>query len=67
MECKGCSLDAQKYNPFNLLLCDANRVEVAYARPGHARVTIEALPEGVSVLANDRIGSPEFPSNNSGR
>ena len=55
------SLDARDYNGFNLLYGDARRLRVAYARPERRRVEVEALSPGVWVLANDRIGSPDFP------
>lgn len=54
-------LDPRDYESFNLIWGDASGVEVAYGRRNPAALTIEALPEGVHVLANDRIGSPHFP------
>lgn len=54
------SLDAREYNPFNLLFGDAEQLMVGYARHERA-ITVELLGEGVWVLANDRIGSPDFP------
>ncbi len=53
--------DARVYNPFNLLFGDARALRVAYARSEAAAITVEALPPGLTVLANDRIGSPEYP------
>ncbi len=60
-------LDAQEYNPFNLLLGDADSLHVAYARDrgaavaGAQSVTVESLGRGVWVLNNDTIGSRDFP------
>jgi uncharacterized protein with NRDE domain len=48
------------YNGFNLILADAAGADLVYVHPG-APVEGKALPPGVSVVANDRIGSPEFP------
>jgi uncharacterized protein with NRDE domain len=53
-------LDAGDYNGFNLIVADAAGAEVAYVHPG-APVELRAVPPGVTVIANDRIGSPEFP------
>ena len=55
------SLDPSEYNSFNLVWGDATGVEVAYARRDRPDIAIEALPPGLHVLANDRIGSPHFP------
>lgn len=54
-------LDPRDYDSFNLIWGDASGVEVAYARRDADAVAIEPLPEGVHVLANDRMGSPHFP------
>jgi uncharacterized protein with NRDE domain len=54
------SLDPSVFNGFHLIYGDATGGEVAYVRPGEP-VEIAPLPTGVSVIANDRIGSPEFP------
>jgi uncharacterized protein with NRDE domain len=54
-------LDPAAHNPFNLLFGDAERLCVAYARTDARRVEVEALPAGIHVLANDRLGSPAFP------
>lgn len=51
-------LDASAYNPFNLLYGDAGGLQVAYARPGG--VVIEAVPEAIRILPNDRLDSPDF-------
>jgi uncharacterized protein with NRDE domain len=54
------SLDPGLFNGFHLVYGDATGSEVAYVRAGEP-VEIAVLPTGVSVIANDRIGSPEFP------
>jgi len=55
------SLDGRTYNPFNLLFGDGRELSVAYARE-EQQIGIETfeLP-GVIVLANDRVGAPEYP------
>ncbi|MBI2391295.1 MAG: NRDE family protein [Deltaproteobacteria bacterium] len=53
-------IDARRYNPFNLLYGDGLGLHVAYARD-EPRITIEAYEPGVVVLANDRVGAPEYP------
>src|SRR5690606_3296328 len=53
-------LDAREYNAFNLMFGDAETLYVGYARDARA-IALEALPDGITVLANDRVGSPEFP------
>jgi uncharacterized protein with NRDE domain len=55
------SCDARAYNPFNVVFGRAGELRVAYARPDAREVTMEVLGEGLIVLANDRLGSPEFP------
>lgn len=55
------SVEPRRYNPFNLIYGDATAVEVAYARTESSALEVESLPEGVTVLANDRLGSPHFP------
>lgn len=56
------SIDAREYNAFNLVLGDGDALFVAYARRESAAVTIEELAAGKTwILANDRIGSPDFP------
>lgn len=55
------SLDAREYNAFNLFYGDARALKVAYARHERQAIGIETLPDGIWVLPNDRIGSPEFP------
>ncbi len=54
------SLDPDAYNGFHLVFGDATGCEVAYVRPGEP-IELALLPPGVTVIANDRIGSPEFP------
>ncbi len=54
------ALRPEDYNGFNLIWGDASGVEVAYVHDGDAP-ELHALPAGVTVIANDRIGSPEFP------
>jgi uncharacterized protein with NRDE domain len=51
-------LDPAAYNPFNLLYGDAGGLRVAYAREGG--VAIEPVPEGIRILPNDRLDSPDF-------
>jgi uncharacterized protein with NRDE domain len=53
------TLDPRLYLPCNLAYGDGRELEVAYVRPGG--VERVRLPPGVHVLANDRLGSPEFP------
>ncbi len=53
--------DASLYNPFNLLFGDAHAMYVAYFRHGPPSVTVEPLPQGLHVLPNDVLDSPEFP------
>jgi uncharacterized protein with NRDE domain len=56
------SIDAREYNAFNLLLGDGDALVVAYARRESAAVAIEELAPGKTwILANDRIGSLDFP------
>src|SRR5690606_10220142 len=55
------SLDARDYNSFNLMWGDASALRVGYARSEQRAVEIHELGDGLSVLANDRMGSPEFP------
>jgi uncharacterized protein with NRDE domain len=55
------ALDAREYNPFNVLVGDAEALDVAYARREARSVAIESLAPGTWILPNDRIGSPEFP------
>jgi uncharacterized protein with NRDE domain len=54
-------LDPKRYASMNLMWGDAQRVTVAYLRRDTGEKTIEVLPDGVHVLCNDRLGSPDFP------
>jgi uncharacterized protein with NRDE domain len=54
-------IEPQRYNPFNLLVGDASGVHVAYARRSASEIELEPLPPGIHVLANGRMGSPDFP------
>ncbi|HEX2675636.1 MAG TPA: NRDE family protein [Polyangiales bacterium] len=51
----------EEHNAFNLLFGDGRELFAAYSRPETARIEIDAAPEGVNVLPNDRIGAPGFP------
>lgn len=55
------ALDPRDYAGFNLLYGDAARLEAAYVRPDRREAEVRPLGDGVWVLPNDRIGSPEFP------
>jgi uncharacterized protein with NRDE domain len=55
------SLDARQYNDFNLIFGDPDRLFVAYGRSDRERVELVQLEPGLTVLANDRVGSPHFP------
>jgi len=55
------ALDGRAYNAFNLLVGDAERLVVAYARPEAAGLELEELPAGIWALPNDRLGSRDFP------
>jgi uncharacterized protein with NRDE domain len=55
------SLPAPEFLPFNLLYGDANTLRVAYARPGHARLLHEDVPDGVHVLPNDNLDTLAIP------
>lgn len=54
-------VDPSAYNEFNLIFGDGMELRAAYARRGGREIEIERLAEGVHVLCNDRLGSPEFP------
>ena len=54
-------LDPATYNEFNLIFGDGEQVCAAYGRRDAREVELEMLGEGVHVLCNDRLGSPEFP------
>ena len=53
--------DPRRYNEFNVIFGDGERVAVAYARHARSDIEIEPLGAGVHVLCNDRMGSSEFP------
>jgi len=55
------NVDPSSYNEFNLIFGDGVELRAAYARRDGHEVEIERLADGVHVLCNDRIGSPEFP------
>ncbi len=55
------TIDGRAYNGFNLLYGDASSLRVAYARADRAAIEVEPLDDGIWVLPNDRIGSPDFP------
>lgn len=55
------SLDPTEFNAFNLFYGEAGAFHVAYVRPEPATLELEALAPGIHVLANDRLGSKEFP------
>jgi uncharacterized protein with NRDE domain len=54
-------VDPATYNDFNLIFGDGDRVCAAYGRRDAREVELEMLGEGVHVLCNDRLGSPDFP------
>jgi uncharacterized protein with NRDE domain len=54
-------VDPAGYNEFNLIFGDGKQVCAAYGRIDAGEVEIETLRDGVHVLCNDRLGSPEFP------
>jgi uncharacterized protein with NRDE domain len=53
--------DPRQYNEFNVLYGDGARLAAAYGRGDQSTVELETLGDGVHVLCNDRLGSPEFP------
>jgi uncharacterized protein with NRDE domain len=53
-------LDGRDYNACNLMWGDAGALHVGYLR-ARPRVDIEAVPDGVHVLPNDRLDSADFP------
>ncbi len=52
-------LATDEFADFNLIYGDAAAVHVAYGRGSD--VELMALPPGVHVLTNDRMGSPDMP------
>src|SRR5687768_2475633 len=62
MRAYAAAVDAGQYASSNLLFGDASGADVAYVRRGGGgSVEVVALPPGVHVLTNDRLGSPAFP------
>ncbi|NNC15421.1 NRDE family protein [Corallococcus exiguus] len=55
------TLPAPEFLPFNLLYGDARTLRVAYARPGHAHLLHEDVPDGVHVLPNDSLDNLALP------
>jgi uncharacterized protein with NRDE domain len=55
------AIDPAAYNDGNVIFGDAGGVWVAYLRSDAAAVEVVALPPGLHVLTNDRLGSPDFP------
>jgi uncharacterized protein with NRDE domain len=54
------SVDPSHYNAFNLMFGDARGMFVAYGREQPTALNVEAVPEGIHVLPNDRLDSPDF-------
>lgn len=54
-------LDPARFEGFNLMYGDGRSLWVAYARPDRPVVERVELGDGVWVLPNDVLGSPEFP------
>jgi uncharacterized protein with NRDE domain len=52
------ALEPAAYNGFNLFWGDATGAEIAYVRPD-APIEITAVAAGVTVLANDRVGTAD--------
>jgi uncharacterized protein with NRDE domain len=55
------AIDPAAYNDGNLVFGGADGVWVAYLRAEAHAVEVSALPPGLHVLTNDRLGSPDFP------
>ena len=53
--------DATTYNEFNVMFGDGREVWVGYGRQTAKKIELEALPSGVHVLCNDRLGASAFP------
>ena len=53
---RAAAVDPADYNGFNLLVADARGAEVVHVQAGEP-VEVIALPPGVTVLANDRLGA----------
>jgi uncharacterized protein with NRDE domain len=54
------ALDGSAFNEFNLMWGDARALRIGYGRNHRRDVEIEEVPEGVHVLPNDRLDSPDF-------
>jgi uncharacterized protein with NRDE domain len=54
-------LDPREFASMNLVFGDARGLSVAYFRHDAGTLDVVALPPGVHVLCNDRIGAPGFP------
>lgn len=54
-------LDARNYNSFNVLFGTPSELYVGYARQEERAVEVIPVTEGISVLTNDRLDSPDFP------
>ena len=54
------AMNPRDYNDFNLIYGDTDGMFVAYARSGATAIELEAVPDGVQVLPNDRLNSPTF-------
>jgi uncharacterized protein with NRDE domain len=55
------ALDPAVYNGGNFVAGDARRLVAAYLRADTGTLEVEELAPGIHVLANDRLGSPDFP------
>lgn len=53
-------VDPSHYNAFNLMLGDARGMYVAYGREQTTALEVERVPDGIHVLPNDRLDSPDF-------
>jgi uncharacterized protein with NRDE domain len=54
------SLDGSAFNAFNLMWGDHSSLRVAYGRADQREIELEHVPDGVHVLPNDRLDSPDF-------
>ncbi|KFE64888.1 NRDE family protein [Hyalangium minutum] len=54
-------LDPTDFLPFNLLYGDARQLRIAYARPASERLERQDVPDGIHVLPNDALNTPEIP------
>jgi uncharacterized protein with NRDE domain len=53
-------LDGRAYNGFNLMFGNARSLYVAYGRESAQEIAVDAVPEGIHVLPNDRLDSADF-------